>query len=475
MFLAFLCLAALGFYLLVDWISADLQPRYLETMEESMIDTATLLASMCSIQADSAENDFSDLRALFDEVGRRRFQARIYKVTKTNLTIRVYVTDRKGRVLFDSNHGQDEGRDYSKWNDVARTLRGEYGARATRQNPDDPNTTSLYVASPVIRNGDIAGVLTVSKPTSSVSLFLRSARKNILLGGILATLAVVLLGMIVSAWITWPIQKLTAYANAVRDGKRLPAPHLGGSEIGRLGAAFEEMRDALEGKQYVENYVQTLTHEMKSPLSSVRGAAELLEEDVPPERRRQFLKNIRAETDRMQDIVERLLELSALENRKQLQDVESLRLVDVVRDAAGSIQSLLEAKGLRVKVNADEQVTVPAERFLIRQAVANLLQNAVEFSPRDGEITVSVHLIGPMAEIAIRDHGPGIPDYAADRVFDRFYSLQKPDTGKKGTGLGLTFARETAALHGGTVSTRNCPDGGVCATLRLPLASPALR
>lgn len=468
--LAYFLLAVLGFSLLVDWILDDLRPRYLETMEESMVDTATILAAMCSIRADNAGTGFSDLRALFDEVGRRKFQARIYEMTKTNLMMRVYVTDRNGLVLFDSDHGRDAGRDYSKWNDVIRTLRGEYGARATRQDPDDPDTVILYVAAPVMREGKIAGVLTVSKPSASLSLFLQSARRKIFLGGVLAALMVILFGMIVSVWITWPIQKLTAYANAVRDGKRLLAPRLGRSEIGRLGKAFEEMKDALEGKQYVENYVQALTHEMKGPLSSVRGAAELLEEDMPLERRRQFLKNIRAETCRMQDIVERLLELSSLESRKQLQDVESLRLADVVRDAAESVQSLLGSKGLKVKYDADEQARVRAERFLVRQAAANLLQNAAEFSPRDGEIAVSIRQNGAAVELAIRDHGPGIPDYALGRVFERFYSLKKPDTSKKGTGLGLTFVKEAAALHGGEVSLQNCPDGGVCAKLILPLA-----
>ena len=132
MFVAFLLVAGVGFYQLVDWIREDLRPRYLETMEESMVDTATLLASLISEKSQRDGIHTDDLRLAFDHAQKRRFAAQIFEVTKTQVNMRVYVTDRNGIVLFDSNHGNDEGKDYSRWNDVYRTLRGEYGARATR-------------------------------------------------------------------------------------------------------------------------------------------------------------------------------------------------------------------------------------------------------------------------------------------------------------------------------------------------------
>ena len=111
------------------------------------------------------------------------------------------------------------------------------------------------------------------------------------------------------------------------------------------------------------------------------------------------------------------------------------------------------------------------EAFLLRQALTNLLDNAIDFSPAGGTVSVCAAHAGQWLELRIRDHGPGIPDYAQERVFERFYSLPRPAGGKKGTGLGLPFVREIAELHGGSVSLANHPDGGAEALLRLPLAA----
>ncbi len=289
LFLALLIPVGLGFYLLVDWVLDDLRPRYLETMEETMVDTATILAAQLSVAGKGAAIPAGDLRATLTEAGKRTFEARIYQFTKTRMAMRVYVTDDRGIVLFDSDQGRDEGKDYSRWNDVLRTLRGEYGARATPIIPGgDPKRDMLFVASPIVREGRIIGVVSVGKPEESIDLFLRVAKGNIARAGLLTGVAAILAGLLLSWWITIPIRRLTDHARLIRDGKRPAPPSLGDTEIGQLGEAFEEMRDALEGKQYVERYVQTLTHEMKGPLSAIRGAAELLGEEMPEAQRRCF-------------------------------------------------------------------------------------------------------------------------------------------------------------------------------------------
>ncbi len=469
LFIAFLILVGLGFYKLVDWITDDLRPRYLETMEESMVDTATILSSSLANQVNDGSIAVGDLRAIFDTAHSRRFSAKIYAMTKTSLDMRVYVVDRNGTVLFDSDKGRDEGKDYSQWNDVVRTMRGEYGARTTHTTPDDPATAILHVASPIIVGDEIIGTLTVCKPADSVALFVEAAKKKIMLAGILAAIAVVLLGAVVSSWITSPIEKLTDYAKGIRDGQRVSPPKLGRNEIGALGAAFEEMRDALEGKQYAEKYVQTLTHEMKSPLSAIQGAVELLQEDMPPEQRRQFLGNVRAESARIQDLVERLLQLSALETRKELRDVEQIDLLKLLREVLESMTPLFAARGITVATDGHAPVTVSGERFLVRQALSNLLQNAVDFSQRDGRVSVALRTKGDTVELTVSDNGPGMPEYARDKVFDRFYSLTRPDTGKKSSGLGLAVVREVAVLHGGMATLENRPEGGAIAALVLPI------
>lgn len=468
-FAAFLVLVGVGFYGLVDWILDDLRPRYLATMEEGMVDTANILAAALEADLQGDEIHTGDLRTLFGAVQRKEVAAKIYEVMKTRVNLRVYVADREGVVVFDSDGGQAEGEDYSRWNDVHRTLRGEYGARTTLLDPDDPFSDVLYVGAPIRAGDEIAGVLTVCKPTESVTLFLKTARRKIASTGLFAALAVIALGVIVSSLITWPIESLTAYAKAVRDGERTQPPDLGSSEVRALGDAFEEMRIALEGKQYVENYVQALTHQMKSPLSAIQGAAELLDEDMPPEQRRRFLQNLRSESQRIRDIVDRMLQLSALENRRALRDVEDVDLAALLSEAIESVQAVAAGKRVTIRLQPTADATVvKCERFLVRQAVMNLLHNALDFSEPDSTIAVSFERTDAAIEIRVRDTGPGIPDYAIDQVFDRFYSLPRPGNGTKSSGLGLPFVREVATLHGGRATIENHPEGGAIATLTLP-------
>ena len=112
---------------------------------------------------------------------------------------------------------------------------------------------------------------------------------------------------------------------------------------------------------------------------------------------------------------------------------------------------------------------VAGDALLLRQALGNLLDNAIGFAPPGSRIELRAHQAGQGVEISVRDRGEGIPAYAQERVFDRFYSLPRPSSGKS-TGLGLPFVREVASLHGGTVMVGNHADGGAMARLYLPLA-----
>ncbi len=471
----FALITCVAFCSLVRWVRDDLRLRYLESVEEVLVDTANLLAALVARDLDGGGFPPSALRDALDEAGRRTFRARIYGQVKTHVDLRVTITDECGIVVFDSEGGQDEGRDNSRWNDVHRTLHGMYGARATRRDPSDPTTTVLYVAAPIQAGGSTAGVLTVCKPTDGTNVFLEAAKRKVAFAGGIAALATLALGAWVTIWVTRPVRRLTGYARAVARQERVSLPDLGGGEIGTLGRAFEEMRAALDGHRQVEAYVQALTHELKSPLSAIRASAELLKEEVPAERRERFLGNILVESKRIQSLVDRLLELSALESRRGLQEVEAIDLTGLLREVQEGMQARAEAAGVRLTTRIGEPMPVRGERFLVLHAVENLLQNALEFTPRGGEVAMALRRDGDTRVIEVSDSGPGVPPFALPRVFERFYSLPRPGGLGKSTGLGLAFVQEIASLHGGTVTLENRPEGGARATLRLPARPPISR
>ncbi|MBN2684715.1 MAG: two-component system sensor histidine kinase CreC [Pontiellaceae bacterium] len=470
LFLTATLLVAGGLYWLVDWIVQDVRLHYFMTMEESMVDTSVLLAAqVAQFSDDDGIRVDDDFRAAMQAAAERELSAKIYDFTKKRMNLRVLVTDPESTVLYDSRNGEAEGELFSKWRDVRLTLAGEYGARASYETPGDMDSFHFYVAAPVMRNGELIGVVSVGKPVLSITPFMQQARGRLVMSGVIAFVAILLLLIPVSLWVIHPVRELTVYARKVRDGKKTAPPAVRKGEMGELTQAFEEMRDALEGKSYVEEYVQSLTHEMKSPLAAIRGAAELLDEEMTPEQRRRFLENIRVESDRLHGLVERMLSLAALEKRKELMRTDVIDVHDLLIDVVDSLMPVASARQIAISKSVPEGTQLHGEYFLLRQAVANLLRNAIDFSPTGSTIELTARCESDMLYIEVLDCGEGIPDYALARIFERFYSLPRPDGGRKGSGLGLNFVREIARLHNGDIQLTNRPDGGTCASLFLPM------
>ena len=461
LFLVFAAVVIAGFALLAFWISKDVADRYSESFEEIMVDTANLLAEIITTDMNSGDTAMQQLDDAFRRLQLRRFSAQIYELEKTSVDIQVYVTDAKGKVIFDTDNGKAVGEDYSQWNDVHRTLLGKYGARATRVRSQLPagdgaqQLTIAYVAAPIYRQDRIVGVVTVAKPKSNIDRFVANAKSNLLLAVLISLAMALLLGLMLYTWVSRPLQALVDYANGVSRGERIDLPQLGNNEISKVGDAMDSMRRALEDKQYVEQYVQSLTHEIKSPLTAIHAAAELLARDLPADKRAQFANTIVKETDRLNDFASQLLQLAALEKRQRIDHPESIAVETLAKDIIEAHALECESRHLAVTLNDGNSQSVRGDRFLIRQAIDNLFRNAIEFSPQGGKIRVDIHPQDHSVAIDISDEGPGIADFVGERVFERFYSLPRPDTGQKSSGLGLTFAREVAQLHGGTLVLEN--------------------
>jgi two-component system sensor histidine kinase CreC len=200
-----------------------------------------------------------------------------------------------------------------------------------------------------------------------------------------------------------------------------------------------------------------LTHEVKSPLTAIRASAELLADDIPIERRQAFVGTIEREVDRLSDISDRLLELASLERSDHLAHVESIAMHTLVKRVAASVATMADARGIVIAQNYEGDDVVNGDPLLLQQAIDNLLRNALDFAPRGSVVAFSVIALDAGVQVTVQDQGPGIPDYARERIFDRFYSLPRPESGRKSTGLGLNFVREVAQLHGGDIHV-DCPD-----------------
>ncbi|MGP2412434.1 two-component system sensor histidine kinase CreC [Yersinia enterocolitica] len=461
----FLIVAIAGYFVIRIFVQ-EVKPGVRRATEGTLVDTATLLAQFARQDMLLDNVASGQLAQAFASLNLRPIGANIEGIRKDRNEYRVYLTDTDGRVIFDSS-GKAVGQDYSRWNDVWLTLRGEYGARSTRTNPADEQSSVMYVAAPVIAENKIIGVLSVGKPNISMApVIKRSERKILLAGGVLLGIAL-LIGLGFVWWINRAIGKLVDYAERVAEGQVVALPAIGSSELNDLARALESMRLKLDGKAYIEQYVHTMTHELKSPLAAITGAAELLRESPPPATAQRFIVNIEQQSARIRQLVDKMLVQARLESRVDLQ-FSPLDISHILKQTFSAKEAQAVSRGICLQLKSADSAILTGDGLLLSQALTNLIDNALDFTPLGGAVILSGDRHEGEYLITVEDNGSGIPDYAQERIFDRFYSLPRADS-PKSTGLGLNFVREVAAIHRGRISLENRLPQGVSAYLTLPL------
>jgi two-component system sensor histidine kinase CreC len=467
-FLGYFAIVALAGLIVTKVFVAQVKPGVRQAMEDTLVDTANVLAELAADDLAAGHIDDGRFATHVRALHGRDPGAAIWGFAKRQANYQIYVTDARGIVVFDSE-GRDTGRDFSRWNDVYRTLHGRYGARSTLADPNDPASSVMHVAAPVRdASGHLIGVLSVAKPNRVLQPFIERSQGIITRWGAVLLGVALLTGLAAAWWLSRQLGLLRQYAQAVTAGERAVLPATAG-EFADLGHALETMRDKLEGKQYVEQYVHTLTHEMKSPLAAIRASAELLERPLPEAERGEFVAGIRAQSDRLARMIDKLLALAAVEHRQRLENTRAIDIGELLAGVATDCRERLRSRGQVLDVHASPGLPAPqGDAFLLGQALVNLVENASDFSPDGGRIEIDAAQCDAGIVLQVRDHGPGIPDYATDRVFERFYSLPRPGGGSRSSGLGLCFVAEVADLHGGDVTLRNRDGGGAEARLVIP-------
>lgn len=445
-------LALLGFgYRIADRV----EHRYLESAVASLQETAEQVAGL-----------FADDPAMRD-LEPAAVDARLGGMARQAPDLRIVVADRRGQVVYDSSGCRRVG-EVSAGRKVRWVLSGIVATDIACV-PDAGSP--LSVIAPILIQGQRVGTVGVGRQSGGEPpAEIQEVRGDFLLFGVIAGVAVLVLVVGLTVWWVRPFHLVAEYFRLVRNRHYPERPCLRRTRLGIVGAVLDEMCHAVAGRRYVEHYVETLTHEIKSPLSAIRAGAELLESPMPATQRERFLTDIREQADRIQEIVDRLLELAALENRNGLVVREPLDLAALIREVSNSLSLEARARELDIRIQAAPNCIVEGDRFLLLRALTNLLRNALEFSPQKGRIDIALGESGRYYEVSFQDEGPGIPAYAEMRVFERFYSLPRPSTNKRSTGLGLSFVQEIAELHHGRVELGNRPEGGAVALLRLPKA-----
>ena len=325
----------------------------------------------------------------------------------------------------------------------------------------DPTFT---VGVPFTRRGFIYGAVFIQTKAQRIE----SGLNEILLkAGLLAAGVMILSGVAVFLFVRGamkPVRNLSAAAGAIAGGDFSPrlAEDKGGREMREVSRTFNNMTKTLadveEGRR---EFVANVSHELRSPITSIRGFAEGMADGViPPEEQPKYLRLVADESKRLSSLVDDLLALSRLEREDAKPDWSVFDINEMLRRAIIRRMDDLDKK--RIEAECDPAVDpcpVRADSDRIEQVIINLLDNALKFTGEDGKIRLSSAVNGNIVEVTVWDNGPGVPPEDRDRIFDRFFTGDRAHTSGKGTGLGLSICQRIMEMHGQTIRLLDTAEG----------------
>lgn len=281
------------------------------------------------------------------------------------------------------------------------------------------------------------------------------------------------LGLFFANSVAQPIQRVSKAAAAIKEGDLTARTGLhGDDELSSLGESFDEMAEAIERDRDLERQlIGDVAHELRTPLMAIQATVEAIQDGVFPADE-EHLDTISAETRRLGRLVEALLHLNRLENGTTVVKQELVDISALISELALTHEALIEASGITFSTSIEDGMLVDGDRDLLTQAVANLLSNAVRYTPEGGSISITMMRQDGFASIRVKDTGVGISEEDLSHVFSRFWRADTARTSVGGgLGIGLALVREVADQHRGHVGVESVLGEGSTFIISIPLST----
>ena len=231
-------------------------------------------------------------------------------------------------------------------------------------------------------------------------------------------------------------------------------------------ASERRSTDALE-----RALLAAVSHELRTPLTSIRGFAEAVLDNTDPSEQERYLRIILEEALRLQALIDRIFDLAKLQDESVVLRLQPLNLRSLVRKVADSFHLQAQEKSVRFEIGVPESlVPIPADEGKLHQVLANLVSNALRYSPQGGRIGITARELDGTVEVAVADEGPGLSETEAARVWEALYTGDKARSRQAGLGLGLAIVRRIVELHGGSVGVTSRPGKGATFSFTLPIS-----
>ncbi len=327
------------------------------------------------------------------------------------------------------------------------------------------NNFYVMTVNSVNNNGINKGYIVVSEVANDILLAV-TERKNFILRTVFSVAVVIIIfSVFLNKYILKPIRALVLYTQAIKEKNEKVDKHkkyfLRKDEVGQLSRSLNEMTENLYKRiDIAETFSSDLAHEIRNPLTSLKGASEVLENTSDNEKRKKLIKVISHDVERIERLItdysQMLKDEASLSRAKMIK----IDLFTVVNSVAEDFNSDLSNSNKNIEINIDSsnlngsKMNVLGVEGKLEQIVANLLENAVSFSPPNGKIFVICSLKKKQAQLVIEDEGPGFNEKNINKIFQRFYS-NRPEKFGEHSGLGLNIVKNIIELHGGSITASN--------------------
>ena len=431
------------------------QEMVFKAKQSSLQNQATIISSAVSSLGELTADGVEQVMDMLDENG---------------LT-RVMITDRDGLILYDTE-SQSDTPQYAMIQELVLALKGKdvyvwsYRGGAFR-------TTA---AVPIMYRNVIIGGVYLYDYDGAQGIIITGLQQNLLRISLVLLGLALLLSMLLSRAMTRRISRLITGIGKLRKGEySARVPISGRDELATLATAFNDMTQRLETTDEMRRrFVSDASHELKTPLASIKLLTDSIvqNEDMDTETVREFVQDIGTEADRLARITEKLLALTRMDNSTADLSMRSdIDLADVITDALHMLTPLADKQNISIHLVMEQGCIVRSTADEMYQVLFNLVENAIKYNVPEGKIWIRARKSKEDAVVTIEDTGIGIPEKDRQRIFDRFYRVDKARSREAGgAGLGLSIVRDTIVANRGTISVDGRPEGGTVFIVHLPLA-----
>ncbi len=452
----YLCVGIIPILAFATSVFSSTDEYFIDKRKKELLSQANLIA----------ENIYNS-NYLYDDSKKNSFDIDIWSSSKQN-NFRIIVVDKTGLVVNDSNRTET-----GKILVIPEIVEALNNKDISKEQPNDVIYTAVSIKD---SNSNKLGAVLVVSDIKDLALITSDLREEIYILLVIVMIFSFIIIFLVSQLVTDPLKNVVNVIKKMSDGhfnQRIKVFKYSGTEIAELATACNIMAEKLESvEKSREQFVSNVSHELKTPLSSIKVLSEsiLLEKDVPREVYVEFLQDINSEVDRMTAIINNLLTLVRLNQNVIPVNFISTDLDTVISKIIKRLSPLAQIKSIEINYVVTKPFVADIDEMKFTLAISNLIDNAIKYTPEGGNVSVTLDGDHQNAFITVSDTGIGIPEKDINKIFERFYRVDKVrDRETGGTGLGLSITNSTILMHNGSIKVTSKEGEGTTFVVRIPL------